>query len=395
MIKSLQLILILLIIVILIPGCRKSENPGDKNVAPQRIYSSDRKEYKNIKISPSILNSRFSSSKEHPSFLLIKIENKESKEKAFIVIKSDKWYEFAQQNIKDFPKDSNHIVYMCKNYNKTFALPPELFKKMIAYEANDSFKEDSDKGWKHIKNKYHLNDVKAHFPLPYKDDSKNRSYLRMLLEQNIDVYPAAKENYFSLIILTERSYEDSIIINRYLSSTKENDAYITVRIQNSETKERITIITTNNQWLRLLAKQGFKEDDFSTIYPDYMLIHHYQDFVVTPKEFQDLSKFKTGAYFKDINQQSKAFLFKTYLRPWAESDMKTIGYSTYSYKEYMSVGEKHKYAFNNKANAILQNGGTKRNSFLRTMIEAGFEVKVKNGKLTGPIIYPGETGDLK
>ncbi len=395
MYKILKLALILMIIGIFIPGCGKSEDPSFKNISSQPAHIPDKKEYKDIKISPSILNLRFRSNKEHPSLLLLKIKNRETEEKAFIVIRSDKWYEFAKQNIKDFPKDNNPIEYMCENYNKAFVFSPELFRKMIIHEANDSFKEDSDKGWKYIKNKYNLNGGSSQFPLPYKEAGKNRAYLRMLLEQNIDVYQAEKENYFSIIKLPESNYEEYIIKNKYSSFAEDDDAYITLRIKNSHTQERISIITTNYQWLKFLTKQGFKPADFQTIYPDYMLAHHYQDFVVSPEEFQSLSKLKTGSYFNDINHQSKAFLFKTYLRPWVESDMKILGLPAGSYKEYMSAGEKLKYAFSNKADNILQNNDIKRNSFLRAMLEADFELKVRNGKLTGPVIYPGEAGDLE
>lgn len=188
--KKVIILLILLMFFLNILNCMSNENKVSSDV----YNNSEQGGEENNVTGEDILKKRFGEFSTAGAFVLIKIQNKKTGDKAFIVPENTDWFiyilEEKEYGIKD---EEDYLNFMLKEYDRYFELSDEKYKELTcSFEAKKvpEFQKIKDKGINHLLENYfekYYWSPGGPYVYSFQDEKleHNRDFLMILLEMGL------------------------------------------------------------------------------------------------------------------------------------------------------------------------------------------------------------------
>jgi|GEM_PF-1823342 hypothetical protein len=143
-------------------------------------------------VSRSVLVKRFSEFSTAGSFILLCIQDNESKDTAYIVLENEEWYFYSQRmEILSFTSHEEYTGYMVDNAANCIPVPTRIFQeldRLFRAPCKEEYTGDVVKGIHFFRQKY-LVKVSwiSGYEIREKKHAQDRSFLRILLEMGLVV----------------------------------------------------------------------------------------------------------------------------------------------------------------------------------------------------------------
>lgn len=187
MIKKIFILLFLLIFSLNILNCMSNETQVSSDV----YNSGDEGGEENNVTGEDILKKRFGEFSTAGAFVLIKIQNKKTGDKAFIVPENTDWFMYVlEEKEYGIKNEEDYLNFMLKEYDRYFELSDEKYKELTgSFEAKKvpEFQEIKEKGLTYLLEnyfeKYYWNPGGS-YVYSFRDEKleHNRDFLMVLLE---------------------------------------------------------------------------------------------------------------------------------------------------------------------------------------------------------------------
>ncbi len=267
-------------------------------------------------ISEQVLRKRFSESSSSDTFIKVKLQNKETKEKTTIVTGNIHWFLTCFDDLKIVHNDDEYTDYMVKNYRKTFAVSDKTYKRFENSRVDKSYAEIRNLGWPEIKRRY-LSIERGCYEIKNKNLERDDNFIAILLDQDVVINRNCL--YYKLHIhdYTPQFRNDKAENNKYLGMAGRfediirSETYIKLNLQNKQTKEKMSVLTKNDLWYSTCLNhlKIVKNDDE---YIDYMVKNHNKTFEVDNKIYNQYKPGKINGKYDEIGKKGWGYVSKHY-----------------------------------------------------------------------------------